>query len=467
MIIDTVLKTIEAHGMLARGDRVLAALSGGPDSVALLDILARRRKSLGITLHAAHLDHMLRGAESRADAEFCRAFARKLKVPIAIGRANVKLVASRRGLSLEQAARLARYEFLEKAADQVKANRIAVAHNADDQAETVLLNMLRGAGPDGLAGMPPVRGRVVRPLIEVRRREIEAYCAQRRLKPRTDSSNLERDFLRNRVRLDLLPALEKEQPKLRQALLRLARVARDENELLNRMAQDALAGACRKATRTQIALRLDALASLPPALQRRVARAAIGRLRGDLANIEYVHIETIRALAVVGSPGKRLHLPDGLTVSRTYEDLVLSAEPPAKREPALEEEFALAVPGRTRVALLGLEIAAAFMPAAGAREAMREGRGTACLDYAQLAEPLIIRTRRPGDRFRPLGMAGTVKLQDFFVDRKVPEPARDRVPLLVSGGEMAWVVGWRIAHPFRITPETRTALVLRATLESE
>jgi tRNA(Ile)-lysidine synthase len=467
VIVEKVLAAIEANGMLARGDRALVAVSGGPDSVALLDVLARNRRKLGVALHAAHLDHMLRGEEARADAEFCRKHAGKLKVPITVGRANVKLIARKRGLSLEHAARLARYEFLEKTADAAQANRIAVAHNADDQAETVLLNMLRGAGPDGLAGMPAVRGRVIRPLLGVRRREIEAYCAERRLKPRTDLSNLERDFLRNRVRLDLLPALEKEQPKLRQALLRLAKVARDENALLNQMAEDAMAGVCRKATKTRVALGLDAFATLPPALQRRLARVAIGRLRGDLCNIEYVHIETLRALALSGSPGKCVHLPDGLTVTRGYEDLTLSTEPPAKQAPASDEEFALGVPGRTRIAPLGVEIEAEFLPAAAARQAMHEGRQTACLDYARLAEPLTIRTRRPGDRFQPLGMGGTTKLQDFFVDRKVPEPERDRVPLLLSAGEIAWVVGQRIAHPFRLTADTRAALVLRASRGSE
>ena len=467
MIVDRVLATIEAHQMLARGDCVLVALSGGPDSVALLDVLRRRRRNLGITLHAAHLDHMLRGDESRADADFARAFAAKLDVPITVGRAHVKVIASRRRLSIEHAARLARYDFLEKTADRVKAQRIAVAHNADDQAETVLLNMLRGAGPDGLAGMPPVRGRVIRPLIEVRRRQIEDYCRQRRLKPRTDPSNLERDVLRNRVRLDLLPALEKEQPRLRQTLLRMAKVARDENALLNQMAEDALAGVCRKGTKTEAALRLDAFASLPPALQRRVARAAIGRLRGDLLNIEYVHIETLRALALGGSAGKCIHLPDGLTAARGYDDLVLSTHGPAKPAPTTDEEFALALPGRTRIAALGVEIEAELVPCAVAREAMREGPGTACLDYAQMGEPLVIRTRRPGDRFRPLGMTGMTKLQDFLVNRKLPEPERDHLPLLLSAGEIAWVVGHRIGHAFRLTGDTRTALVLRAFDASE
>jgi tRNA(Ile)-lysidine synthase len=454
--LEQVQEAIDAYRMIAAGDLLIVAISGGADSTALLHALVQLRSKLRFRLRAAHVNHGIRGADAAADAKAAAAFARKLNVPFHQHRADVPAYAESRGLSLEAAAREVRYQWLESVASRFRARRIATGHTADDQAETVLLNLLRGTGPRGLAGMPPVRGRIIRPLIWIARAQVRRYCEKHQLTYRTDESNQDLSFARNRIRHEILPSLQRLQPGLVGNLCRLAEIMRGEDEFMSEQAENALRGAASQRP-GEVGVLLSLFGALPPALQRRVLRAAIARVKGDELDIELERVEALVQLALAGRTGSVIELPGGLRAERTYGELVIA---PAPAEKALtDEEWLLPVPGEVSIAELGFQIAAKRSRA----KRPPPSPMAALVNAAKIPGPLAVRSRRRGDRFRPVGMRGTVKLQDFFVNAKVPRAERDRIPLVLSGEAIVWVVGHRISGDFRVTDKTRRTIRLEAT----
>jgi tRNA(Ile)-lysidine synthase len=460
--------------MAARGDLVLVAVSGGPDSTALLHALAHLRAVLGVKLRAAHVHHGIRGKEADRDAAAAEALARRLRVPFSLRKVDAPAHARASGLSLETAAREVRYAALAAVASRCRADRIATGHTMDDQAETVLLNLLRGAGPRGLAGIPPVRERIIRPLLEVRGAEVTRYCQANGLRYRIDRSNLDLSHTRNRLRHEIIPALERVQPSIVPQLARLAEIMRAEDEFMSRQAKVRLR---RIATpgEGRITLRLDAFAALPPGLQRRVVRLAVANIKGDELDLELERVEALIRLTLWGRTGAVVELPEGIHARRGYGELVIgrasdmeSAAAPTPdsrlaRRPeggiSNLEQWELPVPGEVSIPELGVRLAARL-----SRSRKRPTRPTAALlDAGTIRAPLLVRTRRRGDRFRPSGMKARVKLQDFFVNRKVPRAERNRLPLVLSGGEIVWVVGHRVGDDFKVTAGTRRTVRLEAS----
>jgi tRNA(Ile)-lysidine synthase len=399
--------------------------------------------------------HGLRGEEADEDARRAAALARSLKVSFSQHRADVRAFAKDQGLSVETAARAVRYQWLERAADRVSATRIATGHTADDQAETVLLNLLRGSGPAGLAGIPPVRGRIIRPLLHVTRAEVEAYCKAQDLEYRLDRSNLDTTFARNRLRHEILPALRDVQPRVDASLRRLADIMRAENEFMVEQTANALreVGAQRP---EELGIACAPFALLPKALRRRVLRAAIARLKGDESDIELERVDALVDLAVSGRTGAIVELPGSVRAERTYGEIVLSLLPSPRI--AVTREWSLTVPGEVILSELGMELTAARSRARRAPASPM----SALLDAKGIKLPLGVRTRRRGDRFTPLGMRGSVKLQDFFVNGKVPRSERSRIPLVLSGDEVVWVVGFRISDRHKVRERTRRTIRLEA-----
>jgi len=374
---------------LAPGEPLLIGVSGGADSVALLHMLM----ALGLRPHVCHLNHRWRDAASDADAEFVRRLAKRLGLPVTIE--------SRKVGHTEAAARLARQAFFERVAKKTSIHTLALAHTADDQTETFLLRLLRGAGPRGLGAMWPERQmgklRIVRPLLEVTRAEIVKYLKSHHLTWREDVSNADRRYLRNRIRHELLPLLERDyNPGIRKVLRRTAEILRAEAE------RD------------------------PVALERR-------EIRRQLGNLSFQQVEEMRKQLTVMWPVK----VRGKTTIREL-GISLTCHPERSEGP------------RNR------------RPSEILRFAQNDNRRVECFDADALGKKLGVRTWRPGDVFQPLGMKGTKKLQDFFVDEKVPQHERRRVPLLCAAdGRIAWVVGYRIAEPFKVTERTRRVLRLR------
>jgi tRNA(Ile)-lysidine synthase len=453
-----VLRTTRKHDMLPRGARVLVALSGGPDSVALLHIL-RTLEARGelVVAGAAHFNHQLRGAEADADESFCRDLAAGTGIPFLAGRADVAARARESGRSLEDAARQARYEFLNEAADSAGADAIAVGHSLDDQAETFLLRLIRGAGPAGLAGIRPRAGRVVRPLLDISRAELRQYAAEYGLGFRDDSSNADVRIPRNRVRLELLPVLSQFSPAIAATLAREAALAREDEEFLDRLAIESAASIVLVES-GNVTVDVAGLTALPPALASRVTRKAVaaaapGRFIG------FQHIDDLLELARSGAEGAAAALP-GVTAVRRGSRIVFGIV--SDRPFSNSFRFPLSIPGE--VAVPGWALSAARIEEPEEVTPPPARGNTAVVAAAPLRGPLAVRSRRPGDVFRPLGMHGRGrKLQDFLVDRKIARADRDSLPLVVDQDDrIVWVVGQSVAEDFRVTGPKQGVILLKA-----
>ena len=457
-----VLRYVRDRAVLRPGERVLAAVSGGPDSTALLLILSRLAPRLGLTLTAAHFDHGLRGAAAaRRERANVEALCSRVGVPLEVGAGDTRTHARADHLSSEEAARELRYAFLASAAAATGCSAVATGHTADDQVETVLLHIVRGSGLAGLAGMAP-RGtwplagsdalEAARPLLCLRGEETVRYCSEEGLEPVADPSNLSPAFLRNRVRLELLPLLREFNPRIDSALLRLAEAARADLSVLEAMAAESLSPGGGPA----VVLSQERLAGLPEGLRRHALRLAVRRLLGDLRDLHQEHVEALLVGLQAGA-GHHLDLPRGLRFDVGYGKGTLSLEPVEPARPgALPAEAPLAAPGVT-----------SWGPWLVEAEMLESTAGTppadpweAWLDADITGGDLLLRSRRPGDRFRPLGLAGEKKLQDFFVDARVPRSERDAVPLVCGEPGIVWVVGHRIDERARVKGSTRRVLRL-------
>ncbi len=452
-------------GLTGRDALLAVAVSGGPDSMALLHVLLRLREPLALRLHVAHIDHDFRGEEAVEDARFVKAQAEALGLPATIGKEDpVAYKEAHRISSMEEALRLVRYAFLARTAREVGADAVALGHTSDDQAETVLLHIIRGAGLHGLRGMEPdsvlsVRQegldvKLVRPLLDVSRAETRAFCEQNGIPFRDDTTNRSMRWTRNRVRYQLMPALRGYNPRVQDALLRLSRTASEEVAALEELAERVY----QQATRSKIgldALDVRVLRAQTELVRKLVFRRAYQRAAGSSAGLEGRHLDALARL-VDAPPGKRLHLPNGVVASATYGTVRVSARAPRSVPlPPLEGEHRIAVPGESHAGLW-LVRSSVLRPPSSFPDGIRE----AALDLDALGHNVCLRSRRPGDRFQPLGVPADKKLQDFFVDEKVPREWRDRVPLLVGERGIAWVVGYRIAHWARVTPETKRAVLV-------
>lgn len=392
----SVAKTIADRGLIKSGDLVLVAVSGGPDSTALLHAL----HGLGYRVETAHLHHGIRGQEADQDAAYVRQICEKLSVPCHVGYRDVPRLQNEQRVSIQQAARQARYEYLSETAAQIGANAIATAHTRDDRVETVLLNILRGTGIEGLRGIPYRRGLFIRPLLDTPRAEVEAYCEEYGLTPRRDSSNLSSAYARNNVRSELIPYLERRyNASVRESLLRLSEIAADESEYMNNVAREWLAA------RSNIPA--GELLSLPLALQRRVLREWIRAQRSDaLVNIGHETIEAIRESA---GENFAITLPGGEWIA-SGDGALLKLSQLAEHEEPQEAEIPTKLPSTVRFFHWLVEISG---------DASGADLGSLC-----------VRNWRAGDRIRLPG--GSKKLQDVFTDAKVPRPERHTWPVVAD-----------------------------------
>ncbi len=457
------LRFIQEQHLIPGQPKLVVAVSGGPDSVCLLHILVKLQEKLGIKLHVAHLNHQLRGAESEADAQYVADLARQLDIPATIEPRDVKAYQTQQRLSLEEAAREVRYTFLAQVANSIGTDRVAVGHTADDHVETILMHLIRGTGTRGLRGLQPSSQwpssgsslTIIRPLLQVSREETNAYCHQHQLMPRIDTSNLSLSPLRNRIRQQLLPLLQSYNPQVTEALLRTAHIAADDLAFLDKEVAH-LWGRIAQKQENIITLDKERFLELPSALKRHLLRNCIEKLLGNLKDIETRHLEEIMA-ALNKSAGKRINLPEGLIFSIEYDKYLLGSDPAALSPfPVLETEFALKIPGETQ--LPGWHIAATSI----AREEMKEADNdfTAYFDLDKVGNKLTVRPRQPGDRFQPLGMSQSKKLNEFMIDSKIPRAWRPRIPIVGSPQHILWVVGWRIDERAKVTKDTKQVLRL-------
>jgi len=450
-------------------------VSGGPDSLCLLDSLHH----LGYPLICAHLDHGLR-PESSGEAAYAKSIAQSYNLPFELEKQDVTLKAGA-GVSLEEAARLARYDFLVRVARKNDVPVIATGHTADDQVETVLMHFLRGTGPSGLRGMlpdtqldswvgiPDSRGiRLIRPLLTLNRGQTEGHCQAVGLEPVIDSSNMDHTFFRNRIRHELLPLLETYNPGIRQVLLRLARIMTAEVDLSAKMVASDWESVFEPLGESALILRVESMERKPLALQRALLRSAIKKLQPSVRDVSFDTIE--RGLQFVSDPIRPASRPliAGLMLKDLGEEILLyQTDSPVifDRLPQLIGDAQVEVPVSGEVELAGgwkLTAASESIAPGSYQTYLKAQEGDfAAIDESSLSAPLSVRTRAPGDRMQPLGLEGTTKVADIMINNRIPDLARARWPIIVSGDEVVWVAGVRMSHLFRLTEGTSQVIVIR------
>lgn len=452
-----VLNYVQEHGLLAPGDTVIVAFSGGADSMALLDILANL-PDFPLQIIIAHLNHCLRGEESEGDELFVRSMAEKYVLPLEITRVNIFSLAEERGLSLEEAGREARRSFFHDVADKRSATAVILGHHKDDQAETVLMRLIRGAAGSGLTGMRPgTPGSIfIRPLLCLNRAEIEAYLRKGSLQWREDSSNTDTRFLRNRIRHELLPLLNSYNHEMAENLNRMAQALVADEDLLEDVVERAYPRIA-AAFPGEVRINLEMLRNESPALRKRLYRKALCTLRGDLKRISSQHLADIDRLASGEKGSGQISLPAGVFAVKKYDSMTLTTVLEKQGRDASE----LSVFSCGSYALGQDQTLLVERVESSAPDWLETAEDTVFLDLKQFPFPWGIRSFRDGDRFTPFGMTGRKKLKDLFIDRKIPRDSRKRVPLLLCEGEILWVAGVQMSEKIRISESPGELLRLR------
>ncbi len=459
-LVQTAKKTISKYEMLSGGETVLVGVSGGPDSLALLHILSEVTPAYKLKLHVFHLNHMMRGQAAEDDAKFVGAVAKKLGISVTVLAADVLSYVAENDVSPENGARQVRHELLRQVADEIGAQVIALGHTADDQVETFLMRIIRGTGLDGLRSIPPVNGAVIRPLIEAARTDVEEYCAKNGLRPRQDETNDEISIFRNRIRHELIPLLEIDyNPAICEEILREVETVDGDVSLLEELAEQSWT---ENVSYSQGTLNIDraGFIKLPLALKRRVIRMAAEELDGKPTALSFQNVSDIIEKIVMGKTGAALDLPGGISIRREYDTIVMTAddEIPADETPQWLERAVL-VPGLTDLASQKLAIQVSYAEPAVVNKT--SGPDVAFLDAAKAKGNIKVRPPREGDTFHPLGLKGTKKLSDFFIDEKITRQVRRSAPIVEAQGKIIWVAGYQIDDRCRVTEKTKRVMVLR------
>ena len=452
-ILKKVLGTINKHSMLSEGDSVLIGLSGGPDSVCLGSILHKLSVDFNLTLNAVYVDHALRPREVVREKAFCRDFCKALGIGFFTRSVNLKKYAKERTVNIQEAARELRYGVYEEISRETNATKIALGHTADDQAETFLMRILRGSGSRGLSGIPPVRGNIIRPLIEIERREIEDFLASdMHERYMVDSSNLKTDYLRNWIRHEVVPELKQKNPSLVKTLCRIADILREEDAYLELIVTKTLMKLISRKSDNTVELFLSPLEAMQKPILRRVIRRVFHETAG-LRGIDSVHVEDIIELIKRGKSGDRIALQKGVKVLKSYATLVLTNEIPKRLQLR-----SFNPPGKLSLDEVSVVLAAEISESL---EKPYDGKDTAVFDFDRLTLPLHVRSRKKGDYFYPLHFGKRKKLQDFFVDNKIPRDERDAVPVVVSDDKILWIAGHRMDERFRAHEKTKKFLIMK------
>ncbi len=453
-LIDRVLLTIKRYDMIRPSDLIVVGLSGGPDSICLTHVLSRLKALLRIELIPVYVNHGLRPEEIPSEIELCRNFVKGLGYELIVRDIDVHGYIKATGLNKQEAARRLRYEALQQVLQEKKAQAIALGHNADDQAETIIMRILRGTGPQGLQGIPPLRENIIRPLIEIERKEIEDYIFKEGLPFVIDSSNLRTEYLRNWVRLRVMPLLREKNPSITKTLTRMALIFQEEERLYEMEVTKALMRSISRKTDSTIELFLKPLEAMDRRLLRRLIRKAIDETF-KLRSLDFIHVEDIVELIKRGLSGDRVYLKKDIRAIKGYSTFIITTEPPIQLR-----EYLLSVPGSVVIKEKGIRLIAELSEERP--EEAGDGRSRIVIDMDKLSgDKLIVRSRRTGDYFYPYGFGRKKKLQDFFVDLKIPRDERDSVPVVEDSGRIVWIAGYRMDDRFKITEDTKRFLILR------
>lgn len=454
MMLKKIEQTIKKYSLLENGDHVLVALSGGADSCALLLSLVGLIQANNLKMVVAHFNHGLRANESKGDEVFCRRLAKKFNLAFVTER--MRHLSIPKGISPEDYFRRERYRFLDKVAMDHGANKIALGHHLNDQAETILLNILRGSGLDGLKGFLPMReNKYIRPLIEVSHQEINDFLKEAGVEYRQDSSNNNKVYLRNHIRNELIPYLkEKYNPRIEQNLARMADIIRRDDEFIGKYVSAILTSPQIQKKKKEVSFSAEYFKRLPISLGYRLLKAVLEDLVPENKGFSSSHIQSVVDLVNKSSSGKSVSLPYRLRAQKEYDHLVISSD---RIEKTRDYEYPLTIPGtvdlRERHVILST------------KRATMDEVDFKCLnktyfDRDKIKEPLIIRNRRSGDWFKPLGMQGSQKIKKLFIDRKIPRPKRNSIALIADQESVIWVENMHLSERVKVSPETKNVLIL-------
>ncbi|MGV8983235.1 tRNA lysidine(34) synthetase TilS [Clostridium sp.] len=458
---EVVMDFIKKNSMFDNGDKVIVAFSGGPDSTCLLYILNELKEKLGITIVGAHLNHCLRGLEADKDEEYARKTCESLNIDFYSRKVDINRISREKSISCEMAGREVRYEFFKELMTELNANKIALAHNANDQAETILMRIMRGTGIEGMVGIKPVRDKIyVRPILHLSRSEIEKYCEENNIIPRIDKSNLEKIYARNKVRLELIPYMEKNfNTDIINTLNRLSDVLKVDNDYLENVSVKKYKKYC-VIDEQMVIISMNAFLEHDSIISR-IIRSALLQVNHNLYNFEKIHISNIIELQKHNT-GKAIMLPQNIVVENCYGNIHIRIN--TKVTKINDNQYPLNVNERNIIHSLNKVVEIDIIPKVQFTE-VKGNNHIVYFDYDKIKGPITFRYRKHGDRFTPLGMKGNKKIKDFFMDLKVHKDKRDEIPLLCFGDDIGWVVGYRISEKFKVSKDTKNILQIR--IESE
>jgi tRNA(Ile)-lysidine synthase len=461
VLLHKVMEFIKENSMFDKGDKVIVAVSGGPDSICLLHVLNELKDELGVTLVGAHVNHCLRGAEADKDEEYAKQTCESLNIDFYSKKVDIHRISAEKNISCEMAGREVRYEFFKELTIKLNANKIALAHNANDQAETILMRIMRGTGIEGMVGIKPVRDKIyVRPILHLSRSEIEKYCEGNNISARIDKSNLENIYARNKVRLELIPYIEENFNKdIIKTLNRLSDIVKKDNDYLEGISIKEYKKHCEICDK-RVIINKEAFLE-HEAIVSRIVRNALVDMNGNLNNFEKIHISSIISLQKCET-GKTIMLPQNIVAENCYGNIHICIN--IKAAEANDNQYSLNInegnfiPSLNKVVKIDVK-AKMQLKKAEVNDYIKY------FDYDKINVPIILRYRKDGDRFMPLGMKGNKKLKDLFMDLKIPKGKRNEIPLICFGDDIGWVVGYRVSEKFKVSKDTKNILQIR--IESE
>ena len=453
------LETIKREMLIERGDKVLVAFSGGPDSSCLLHMLSSLKDDLEIKLYTAHLNHRIRGVDAHKDALFAYSESKMLGIPCFLYSVDVPSLAQEKKLSVEEAAREVRYQMLFELKDKLEIDKIATGHNLDDQAETVLMRILRGTGLNGLRGMAYKRpDGIIRPLMDIKRYEIEEYCENNQVKFVTDKTNAQDQYTRNKIRLNLLPLIEEDySSNIKEILSRMASSLREDSDYIDSIAKEMYTCSGQNEEDYAIRFDLDTMDQMPLSILKRVIRYSYMELTGSGEGLESVHLDD--AVKIIKNPKAEAmaNLPKGIIAEKKGYNFYITKKPLEKE--TIYFEYPIKLNGVTLIPELGIKIEARTMSKDRCK-LLPSGSHTKAFDMGKIQGDLLVRTRKAGDKIKPLGLGGTKKLKDIFIDKKVPRDSREKIPVIADSSKIIWVVGYDISDESKITDTTQEVIRL-------
>lgn len=463
MLEKKLLNTIQREMLIQKGDKVLVAFSGGPDSSCLLHLLFSLQKELDIELYTAHLNHQIRGVDAHTDALFAYEESKTLGIPCFLKSVNVPQIAEQERMTVEEAARKARYEMLFDLKEKLNLDKIAVAHNLDDQAETVLMRIMRGTGLNGLKGMSYKRADgVIRPLMDIKRHEIEEYCVQKNVRTTLDKTNEEEEYTRNKIRLQLLPHIEENySSNIKEILSRMANTLREDSDYIDNIARELYGNLGQKHEGYAIKFDLESIENVPAPIQKRIIKEAYADLLGSAEGLEAIHLDDATKLIQNEKSETKINLPKGIIAEKKGYNFYVTQK--AIEVKTINFEYKIPMNGSIEIPELGIIIETKIMSKDRCKLLPTRINAKA-FDLDAMEGDLIVRNRQPGDKIRPLGLGGTKKLKDIFIDKKIPREERETVPIISDQSKIIWIVGHEMAEDAKIVEATKE--VVRVTVKS-